>query len=388
MQAGPNSVHNADYSINAVFRVLKYLLAYLFVALLWAARLLPGYATILPMIAPSYLYRNSRSAELLELFLVSAVTCVLLVRFYLHLAGYPELGSNNLHVAHMLPGGMLMLGALVLMMAFIGSQVQRLAAVLGGIGFGLFIDELGKFITHDNNYFFQPTAAMLYIIFMLLFVSFRSLTKRQAHLTQPEYLLNAISLLEEAVINDLDAVELRRARAYLHRADPNHPLVKHLQHVLNQIRPQTTAQRPRLQRWRHQVAKRYENVIQTKWAIRTIDTVFALKAGIFLTAALVELTRFDLIALQQDIGFVSTLHFLSSLVSTLFVIAGITVIRSSRLKAYELFTKSLLIDIFVTQFFSFYSNQFAALPAFVLNVTLYIGVRFLIQQERRVVHRS
>jgi hypothetical protein len=45
--------------------------------------------------------------------------------------------------------------------------VRRAAAIVGGVGF--FIDELGKFITEDNNYFYNPAAALIYLIFIGLF---------------------------------------------------------------------------------------------------------------------------------------------------------------------------------------------------------------------------
>jgi len=34
-----------------------------------------------------------------------------------------------------------------------------------------FIDELGKFITSDNNYFFQPTISLIYIVFIIIFLN-------------------------------------------------------------------------------------------------------------------------------------------------------------------------------------------------------------------------
>nr|MEE4269245.1 hypothetical protein [Candidatus Krumholzibacteria bacterium] len=42
---------------------------------------------------------------MLDLVLVMAVLSVLLIRFYLHLTGYPRVGGDSLHIAHMLWAG-------------------------------------------------------------------------------------------------------------------------------------------------------------------------------------------------------------------------------------------------------------------------------------------
>ncbi len=87
-----------------------------------------------------------------------------------------------------------MMIALVLLLAFIGRHITFSAALMGGIGFGTFIDEFGKFITSDNNYFFQPTIALIYVVFVLLFLSFREL-ERGSSSSQQERLANALYLL-------------------------------------------------------------------------------------------------------------------------------------------------------------------------------------------------
>src|ERR1700687_3584082 len=84
--------------------------------------------------------RNLDAGQLLETFLVSAVAAFLGVRFFLGVTGYPRLGGGGLHISHMLWGGALMVAAVLLLLGYLGERIRRAAAVLAGIGFGLFID--------------------------------------------------------------------------------------------------------------------------------------------------------------------------------------------------------------------------------------------------------
>lgn len=109
--------------------------------------------------------------EQLDTFVLAGVLTILVTRAYLVLTGYPQLGNNTLHIAHVLFGGA------ILTMAFLYLLIttkphKLLASLLGGIGFGLFIDEVGKFVTHDNNYFYRPAVGIMYVSFLLIwFVS-------------------------------------------------------------------------------------------------------------------------------------------------------------------------------------------------------------------------
>lgn len=112
--------------------------------------------------------RRDRGPRYLFLTIVSFAVTVMAVRVHLAMTGYPKIGGGGLHVAHMLWGGLLLIVAALLLQLFVGRRALTLSAIAAGIGVGLFIDEVGKFITESNDYFFAPAAPLIYGAVLLL----------------------------------------------------------------------------------------------------------------------------------------------------------------------------------------------------------------------------
>lgn len=113
------------------------------------------------------LSNESSKLDRLDTFVLTGVVTILLTRSFLALSGYPQLGSDSLHVAHVLYGGAILVAA-YLYLLLSNKPNSLVAAIIGGIGFGLFIDEIGKFVTQDNDYFFQPAIGLIYLSFLLI----------------------------------------------------------------------------------------------------------------------------------------------------------------------------------------------------------------------------
>jgi hypothetical protein len=148
--------------------------------------------------------RLRRSYDLtrdLTILFVCAVSTVLLTRSFLALAGYPQVGGSKFHIAHVLYGGLLLTVSCICLLAFLSPAVKPVAAVLAGIGFGLFIDEVGKFITKNVNYFYRPAFAIIYICFVVMFGVIRWLGRRR--FTSDEALLIGIDALEREAVGSL-----------------------------------------------------------------------------------------------------------------------------------------------------------------------------------------
>ncbi len=122
---------------------------------------------------------DSRASIRFDTFLFTSAATVLITRTYLELTGYPQIGGHSqLHIAHVLWGGLLLFVAMTIMMVSVGSTAKFWASLIGGIGFGLFIDEIGKFLTKDVNYFFKPAIAIIYGVLITAYVIGREVLRR------------------------------------------------------------------------------------------------------------------------------------------------------------------------------------------------------------------
>ena len=149
---------------------------------------------------------REKAEQYLLISLISFAVSVILIRLFLYITGYPQIGDGELHIAHVLWGGLLLFAAGLLPLIFSNTWVLFWSALLNGVGVGLFIDEIGKFITQSNDYFYPAAAPIVYVFFLgVVFLYFR--IRRATKTTPRAELYRALHNMTELLDNDLDENE-------------------------------------------------------------------------------------------------------------------------------------------------------------------------------------
>lgn len=330
----------------------------------------------------------------LESFLAAGVGAVLLIRAYLGLTGFPQLGGHGLHIAHMLWGGAFMVAAIVLLLTILGYRIRHSAAILGGIGFGTFIDELGKFITSDTNYFYQPSAAIIYIIFVVIYLVFR-LLRHERNVTDQEYLINSVQVFEQALIRGYDRSYIEKAVSRLKHAHGDTPLFRHLMDAYGSCPPETPTPPGMLQRARERSRDIYDVLVRTVWFPRVVILFFVIEAILTLLVAVIATWRATSFELVTDAGTLAAARVMMKQADVLFatiasvlVILGALVMVRSRMDAYRMFKLAMLVSIFLTQIFEFYTIQFVALFGLAFNIVGLVLANTVMARERDRIRRQ
>ena len=340
---------------------------------------------------------RDRATRYIRLILLSFAATVALVRFFLQLTGYPQLGNGTLHIAHLLWGGLLLFASALVMVIFANHWIYTLGAILAGAGVGLFIDEIGKFITRSNDYFYPPAAPIIYVFFLLVVLVYLDVRRPPKKNTRAE-LYRAFDRLQEILDRDLDAEERLKLETSLHEIasqEDVHPdfsrLAKELLHFLHS-RVVTIA--PHHSGWFERPILRVQNGLD-RWMTRNrLRTILVGGLVVLGGVALLDPIRW-LIAVQTPgqaevmLGALVTAHRVIGARTLIWFTAtlglkagnGVLLIAAAGFLAagkdkpgFRFAYLGLLIGLTIVDLMDFYFMQFATILPAILHFVLLIGV--------------
>ncbi|HET6444746.1 MAG TPA: hypothetical protein VFI27_09230 [candidate division Zixibacteria bacterium] len=342
--------------------------------------------------------RKAVKREYAENYLLTSLVAfgvtVVGVRLFLDLSGYPQIGTSVLHIAHALWGALLLFIAVLLPLILANRWTIQTSALLSGFGIGLFIDEVGKFITQKNDYFFPPALPLIYGFFLMtvfLYLYFRRSSQEDSR----KAMYHALDGLKDILDGDLDQDEAARIEDQLGIASRSQnlsisSLASALGPYLQQEREHLAEAKPSF--WK-KTAKQVDKVGRRigrrthRWLISIMLILWLIAAA--LTSALLPLIAFGVVDLEDE-AFRATLSSseLSVVDSTfwlyftlllqlgiglLVLLATIAWLRHNEERGQKVATFALILSLVISQPLLFYLNQLSALGG-----TLYQFVLLLI----------
>ncbi len=319
--------------------------------------------------------------------LVGFAGSVVGTRVYLDLTGYPTVGGDTLHIAHAVWGGLLLLVGAVLPLALVNRAVLPWAALATGVGGGLFVDEVGKFITVDNDYFFAAAAPIAYAVFVVALLLYLRVRRRRDPAPRSQ-LLAGLELVAGAVDRGLPAHDRRRLEERLSAAarssEPH--LARTAGTLLDLVRSggldadEDDGVRPG-RVWRR--LRRVGETVGAWLSGRRLRVLTVLVVGVLALAALADLALVALVAVDLRDGTVDVVDAvdeyvrvdvldalgvtlvlarvaLDAVVGVLLAAAAVLLIRGREDRGRDLAGLALLIALTTADVLFFYSEQFLA----------------------------
>jgi hypothetical protein len=347
------------------------------------------------------LVRRYYAERYLLVTIISFAFSVSLTRFFLDLTGYPQIGGSALHIAHMLWGGVLLFIGGLFPLIFVNKRAFDLSAFFSGVGVGLFIDEVGKFISHSNDYFFPAAAPIIYIFFLLTLLVLVLVRRSRANVGLRATLYHIIEQFEEVLEGDLSALERDRMLRSIQQAlyDKQNPGLTLLGNdLIAYLRAQEDNLVPHQPDFLEKIATdylRFEARVLNRpqfyrsliiawgvWGLVTlIHPLFALLSAqtkMDFSGIWGSLFVSDLLMLSPDISVSGRIRLAGEALGGLLLIFAVVLgLRGLKRPAISLAMLSLLLTTLVVNIFIFYFDQFSSFfYAFIQLALLAVTIRY------------
>jgi hypothetical protein len=343
------------------------------------------------------LIEREHAAAYIFTMMISFAAAVLATRIFLELTGYPQIGGSQLHIAHVVWGGLIVAAGAALPLLFSNRFVLGISATLSGIGLGLFFDEVGKFLTQDNNYFFRPAAAIVYILFLIGIYIY--ITVRRGEPDAQTRLHHALVALQEIVDGDLDVREKAELEELLSGiiGDAQVPDMRELaEELLEFVREEADtipASSSRLVRWFWSATGWMETHALTRTNTRWLLIISTALLGIFSLldfAALARalnnpqqmevllqawVARGNLTSLQESIWFAVMIG-LKGIVGFSLIIALVMFLLGHERRGVGFALAGLLLSVTALDVLLFYFQQFLAAMYATIDFAMIVALNF------------
>ena len=345
-----------------------------------------------------------------EMYLLTMLVCfglsIALTRLFLELSGYPQLGNSELHIAHVLWGGLLLFAGVLVLLMFANPWTAYTGAVLGGAGMGLFMDEVGKFITQSNDYFYPWAAPIIYGFFLLTAMIYLRVNRRRPD-DPRSAMYHALDLLSEILDRDLEPGEKEALQRNLEAAtteEENNDLALLAQTLLTFMDREELHLAPEKpdfwQRWEARV-KRWEERYFSRWRFKWmllfglgalavtsfVELAIVIRVQYFpeaLSETLIDLMVGGQVRSLQGVRWFAAFTALNGSIGLLFVVAIVLCLLGKERIGFNYAYAGLLLELTTANLLAFYFDQFSTIFFALVQLILLVAIvryqkRFLVQ---------
>lgn len=345
-----------------------------------------------------------------EMYLLTMLVCfglsVSVTRLFLELSGYPQLGNSELHIAHVLWGGLLLFAGVLVLLMFANSWAVYTGAVLGGAGMGLFMDEVGKFITQSNDYFYPWAAPIIYGFFLLTVMIYLRVNRRRPD-DPRSAMYHALDLLTEILDRDLEPGEKEALQRSLEAAmteEENEDLLMLAETLLTFVDREElhlASEKPDFwQRWEARVKRweeRYFSRRRFKWILlfglgalaitSFVELAIVIRVQYFpeaLSKTLIDLMVRGQVRGLQGVRWFTAFTALSGGIGLMFVLSIVLCLLRKERAGLNYAYAGLLLQLTAANLLAFYFDQFSTIFFALVQLILLVAIiryqqRFLVQ---------